>query len=366
MTPLKKPKKSEEIYDLCIEFSGVPMPVSLGFNSNGATMYETRAMQMGDRAWYGNHRTVIDDSRIVHRIASELVRARPSYSSLMKVGLNKRLIDSGKIPPEYMRAAIKKFDWHIWCGNYWHPNNIWAEFMDILPEKRGHKLPAGKDLALYRGDGVRVRRKMIEWDDSERQSINPNIIDVRSAKPVFLSSTVGYIRNKERDPATVNEKLDYLLHGRKPTYRHIELTEEWENALGVTPETRTTPSDFPLSELNLADNLFRIDIAGLKKRWIRRKNAYMGWNGITVLEWKFKWNFRADYEEFSKCPGSVGLYWTRSDYNDDAHMALLGSTLSSEEIVERMHPEKEQTPLSPQQKKDLDETMSYIAPLIER
>lgn len=188
---------TQQIQSLYVGIPEVPMPVMPEVALLGKNKFEAHAY-----SWDISKGVLfIDDSRLINKVAYKIKEARPSYSSLMNYGMNQRLLEENKVPEEYMRAAFKKFDEDIWQRYF-----IWAEFMDSLPEKRGHKLPKGKDVALYRG-----------------VKVNGEDIDASGVEPVFLKLP--------KEAGTI--------------------TEEWRDALGASEGTYHYPADLDYSKRNL-------------------------------------------------------------------------------------------------------------------
>ena len=179
-----------------IRIPDVPMPVLPEVVLRGKSRFEIQ--EYGQNPSKGV--VVIDDSRLINKIAYEVRKARPNYSSLLSYGVNQKLLEENKISEEAMREALTKLD-----GDMWQRYSIWAEFMDSLPEKRGDMFPKGKgwmthskDVSLYRG--AKVVGELVYADDIE---------------PVFLTL---------------------------PKYSG-PITEEWRNALGGGADTYHHPAN---------------------------------------------------------------------------------------------------------------------------
>lgn len=173
---------------LCIEIPGVPVPVLPYVTLLGKDRFEVQRYSQNPQSRFN----IIEDSRHIYRIATALEPARPDYSSLMYHGMNGRLLAGKKVSEDAMHAAFKRLDEDI------RRHYVWAEFMDVAPQKRGHLLPPGKDVAIYRGAKVHGRT-----------------VDASGIKPVFLTLP----------------KSDETI------------TPEWQEAMGTGPKVSHWPAE---------------------------------------------------------------------------------------------------------------------------
>ena len=187
----------QQIQSLYVGIPDVPTPVLPEVALLGKNLFETQAYDQDVL----NGVVFIDDSRTINKVAYTLKNARPSYNSLLNHGMNQKILEENKASEESMRNTFEKFNGDIW-QRYW----VWAELMDSLPEKRGHKLPKGKNVALYRG-----------------AKVSGETVDASGVQPVFLAFP------KEDGP----------------------ITEEWKNALGASADTYHYTADLGHSKKNL-------------------------------------------------------------------------------------------------------------------
>jgi len=140
------------------EIPRVPRPVLLNVTLVSKSWIETLAYCQDP----SNGILFNEDSRIINNVAYEIEKARPNYSSLMNFGMNQDVLEENLISEEVMREAFRGFDREIW-----QEYGIWAELMDLLPEKRikGLELPEGKNAVLYRG--VKISGESIDVSDAE-------------------------------------------------------------------------------------------------------------------------------------------------------------------------------------------------------
>jgi hypothetical protein len=152
-------------------------------------------------------RALIVDSRQINLVVYELRNARPDYLSLMKYGWNKKLLEENKVTEKDMYEAFNN------VSEYLQRYRIFAEITDSTPEKRGHKLPKGKDVALYRG-----------------AKLSGENVDASGVEPIFLSL-----------PKMKSEFLE-------PSEEDLIITEEWRGVLGAVEGTRHYPADLDHSK----------------------------------------------------------------------------------------------------------------------
>lgn len=192
----------QQVQSLYVGIPEISAPVLPEVALRGKNWFETQAYgQDVSNGVISNGVIFIDDSRSINKVAYALKKARPRYNSLLDYGMNQKLLQENKVPEEFLRNTFEKFDGDIW-QRYW----IWAELMDSLPEKRGHKLPKGKNVALYRG-----------------AKVSGETVDAKGVEPVFLSLP--------KEDGTI--------------------TEEWKNALGASADTYHHPADLDYSKTNL-------------------------------------------------------------------------------------------------------------------